>query len=170
MADLIRLKRGQSSTWKTKNLLLKEGEPGVELDTHKLKIGDGKTLWNDLPYVGNGGSAVIPDNLVKYLGTIDTLPETAEDGSLCIYQKELYLYDKKWIPIITSSDGQKKFNSLVEAINYVNANDCIGLIVSIFQNNKWLPYIVDINNELVPINSEEVHFDILNGGNANTLN
>ena len=31
-------------------------------------------------------------------------------------------------------------------------------------------YIVDINNELVPIKSEEAYFDILNGGNANTLN
>ena len=170
MADLIRLKRGQSTTWRSKNLLLQEGEPGVELDTHKLKIGDGKTLWNDLPYVGDGGSAVLPDNLVKYLGTVNALPETAEDGSLCIYGNDLFIFDKKWIPIISSSSGgQKKFNSLVKAINYVTQNDCVGQMVSIFQNNKWLPYIVDVNNDLVPIQYGEDHYDILDGGNASTL-
>ena len=50
MADIIKFKRGKSTTWKTKNLLLLDGEPGFEIDTLRLKIGDGKTKWNDLPY------------------------------------------------------------------------------------------------------------------------
>jgi hypothetical protein len=52
MADLIKFKRGKSTSWQTKNLLLDVGEPGFETDTLRLKIGDGVTLWNDLPYVG----------------------------------------------------------------------------------------------------------------------
>lgn len=52
MADLIKFKRGKSTSWQTKNLLLAVGEPGFETDTLRLKIGDGVTLWNDLPYVG----------------------------------------------------------------------------------------------------------------------
>ena len=43
MADIIKFKRGKSTTWKTKNLLLLDGEPGFEIDTLRLKIGDGKT-------------------------------------------------------------------------------------------------------------------------------
>lgn len=31
MADIIKLKRGKSTTWKTKNLLLLDGEPGLKL-------------------------------------------------------------------------------------------------------------------------------------------
>ena len=46
-----KLKRGLAESFKTKNPLLEEGEPGFELDTFKLKIGDGKTKYNDLPYV-----------------------------------------------------------------------------------------------------------------------
>ena len=37
MADIIKLKRGQSTTWASKNIVLKDGEPGVELDSHQMK-------------------------------------------------------------------------------------------------------------------------------------
>lgn len=172
MADIIKFKRGQSTTWREKNLLLKDGEPGFELDTHKLKIGDGKTLWNDLPYIGGeGGTIDLPDNVMQFLGNVDTLPATAEDGAMCICNGKLYIYDEgKWTTTDTSSSGQKTFNSLVDATNYVTQYNCVGQIVSIYQNNKWLPYIVDVNNDLVPIQYGEDHYDILNGGNANTLN
>jgi hypothetical protein len=54
LSDLIKLKRGLSSEWSQLNPVLKLGEPGYEKDTKKLKIGDGVTLWNDLPYIGSG--------------------------------------------------------------------------------------------------------------------
>lgn len=171
MADIIKFKRGRSTTWREKNLLLKDGEPGFELDTHKLKIGDGKTLWNDLPYIGGeSGTIDLPDNVMEFLGTVDALPATAEDGEMCIYDGKLYIYDGKWTTTETSSSAQNSFNSLVDAINYITQHNCVGQIVSIFQNNKWLPYIVDVNNNLVPIQYGEDHYDILNGGNANTFN
>lgn len=54
MADVIKttfqLRRGEASVWKKNNPTLAKGEPGVELDTLKMKIGDGATPWNDLPY------------------------------------------------------------------------------------------------------------------------
>lgn len=53
MAVVIRFKRGQSTTWESKNLLLGPGEPGFELDTKQLKIGDGTTVWNELPYIND---------------------------------------------------------------------------------------------------------------------
>lgn len=46
----IRLKRGTSEAWTRNNPVLALAEPGFEYDTGKLKIGDGKTAWNDLLY------------------------------------------------------------------------------------------------------------------------
>ena len=54
MSDLIQLKRKTSSLWLSTNPILKSGEPGVEKDTFKLKIGDGVTAWNLLPYSSGG--------------------------------------------------------------------------------------------------------------------
>lgn len=42
--------RKEASQWKSENPIVDEGELVVELDTHKLKVGDGKTAYNDLPY------------------------------------------------------------------------------------------------------------------------
>lgn len=174
MADIIQLKRGKSTTWKNKNLLLLAGEPGFEVDTYRLKIGDGKTAWNDLPYIGTTGSGpiVLPDNIMSYLGKVTSFPETAKEGSTCIYNDKLYIYTNgDWIGV-SSEDVNKHltFNSLVDAIDYVNSHNYVGQIISIFQNNKWLPYIVDVNNNLIPIQYGEDDYDILNGGDANTLN
>lgn len=46
----IRLRRRLSGDWSGPNPVLGPGEPGFEKDTGKLKIGDGETRWNDLPY------------------------------------------------------------------------------------------------------------------------
>ena len=48
----LQLKRGTAARWVELNLVLAAGEPGFEYDTKKLKIGDGVTAWNDLPYIG----------------------------------------------------------------------------------------------------------------------
>ena len=50
----LQLKRGTSSRWSGLNLILAAGEPGFVTDENRLKIGDGVTLWNDLPYIGEG--------------------------------------------------------------------------------------------------------------------
>ena len=52
MADLIRFKRGQSTSWTQQNPTLYPGEPGFEMDTGRFKIGNGVDRWNDLPYIG----------------------------------------------------------------------------------------------------------------------
>ena len=47
----FKLKRGIASRWMELNPILMEGEPGFEMDRNRLKIGDGVTAWNDLPYI-----------------------------------------------------------------------------------------------------------------------
>lgn len=50
----LQFKRGTAKAFYKANPILLEGQPAVELDTHKLKIGDGFTKYRQLPYIGNG--------------------------------------------------------------------------------------------------------------------
>lgn len=54
---MIQFMRSTSSAAASQAPLLQAGQPFYETDTHKLKIGDGSTAWNDLPYIGGSGSA-----------------------------------------------------------------------------------------------------------------
>lgn len=48
MADM---KRRWRKEWEGSNPVLRNGEPGIEIDTNRLKVGDGKTVWTKLNYV-----------------------------------------------------------------------------------------------------------------------
>ena len=50
MAAKIQLRRDTASDWARVNPTLALGEPGVETDTYKVKVGDGTSDWNTLPY------------------------------------------------------------------------------------------------------------------------
>lgn len=48
-----------SSNWTLNNPTLENGEYGVETDTHRVKRGDGVTVWDELPYETFGVEAII---------------------------------------------------------------------------------------------------------------
>jgi lysophospholipase L1-like esterase len=54
MAQRIQLRRGTAAEWTAANPVLAVGEPGVERDTGRLKLGDGVTAWATLPYASQG--------------------------------------------------------------------------------------------------------------------
>lgn len=54
MADKIQIRRDTASNWTTANTTLAQGEFGYELDTGKIKVGDGSTVWTSLPYSFEG--------------------------------------------------------------------------------------------------------------------
>lgn len=91
MASIIQFKRGRAASWTSQNLLLLAGEPGYEIDTGRLKIGNGTDKWNDLPYVDDVREEVISaatKNDFPAIGDIKLLYK-AED------EKKLY----QWNPI-----------------------------------------------------------------------
>ena len=49
---IIKLRRGTSTEWTTTDPILAEGEVGVEIDTHYLKVGNGVDVWSELPIFG----------------------------------------------------------------------------------------------------------------------
>lgn len=50
MPARIQLRRDTAANWTATNPTLTQGEPGIETDTGKLKLGDGSTAWNSLAY------------------------------------------------------------------------------------------------------------------------
>lgn len=55
MATNIQLRRGTSTEWQLVNPILAVGEVGLETDTKFIKVGNGVTAWNSLPYGGIQG-------------------------------------------------------------------------------------------------------------------
>jgi hypothetical protein len=69
MATRMQQRRGTSAEWAAANPLLADGEIGYEKDTRVIKVGDGSTLWNQLPvtlsglYLPVGGTAFDSERL-----------------------------------------------------------------------------------------------------------
>ena len=59
----VQIRRGTASQWCSTNPVLASGEPALETNTGKFKVGDGSTAWNSLRYVGfDGGDLDVPSN------------------------------------------------------------------------------------------------------------
>lgn len=54
----IQLRNDEAATWVEKNPVLLKGEMGIEVDTGKIKIGDGTKAWNELNYSGVDENAI----------------------------------------------------------------------------------------------------------------
>ncbi len=51
MATIIKIRRDGTIDWESNNPILAEGEIGYESNLNRLKIGNGLTGWNSLPYI-----------------------------------------------------------------------------------------------------------------------
>ena len=62
-------RRDLAANWTTINPILNPGEPGFELDTGLIKLGDGVSTWSSLPYYS--GAIIPPDPTVvrRYIDT-----------------------------------------------------------------------------------------------------
>lgn len=69
----LQIKRGTAARLNElgDTLVLKAGEPCQEYDTGKMKIGDGTSTWNQLPYIGHQFSDVIARNTYNELNEIE---------------------------------------------------------------------------------------------------
>lgn len=62
MVTKLKIRRDNSAIWILINPVLEQGEPAVELDTGKMKIGDGERPYVELPYTSStstGGSTTV---------------------------------------------------------------------------------------------------------------
>ena len=65
----FKLRRDVSDRWLRFNPVLSEGEPAIELDTGRFKIGDGVTPWSELvgfiPGEATGDNATLPEHVLS---------------------------------------------------------------------------------------------------------
>lgn len=62
---MIKFKRGSTKSWKNTTFTLAAGQPGYDKDKNKLKIGDGKSSWNNLPYLsGLSAEEILSDEII----------------------------------------------------------------------------------------------------------
>lgn len=75
---IMRIRRGTRTQWLDRNPVLASGEPALELDTMRLKVGNGLAVWSDLPYISKGdpGPGEIPVGGQYYMVSVD---ETGDD-------------------------------------------------------------------------------------------
>jgi hypothetical protein len=78
MSDIARYR--SKAEWETKNPILRSGEPGFEDDTGKLKVGNGTSRWNDLPFV-DGVIYSLPSPAYSQSPTGPQLASVATSGS-----------------------------------------------------------------------------------------
>mgnify|MGYP003352645628 CR=1 FL=1 len=58
----ILLRRGTSSEWSSANPILDSGELGYDKTMGSIKVGDGSTNWNDLPFLSCLGFIATPNS------------------------------------------------------------------------------------------------------------
>ena len=120
MAEVVKityqLRRGTSAIWVKNNPLLAAGEPGYEIDTHKVKIGDGTSNWKDLPYIGE-------HNIVSYASHND-FPSVGNVNYLYKANDEdiLYCWDDKGVNFVII--GPAGTND--ETIDYIDGGNAFG--------------------------------------------
>jgi hypothetical protein len=113
MATKIQLRRDTAANWQNTNPVLAQGEPGVELDTKKMKVGDGSTAWNSLAYVSTEAGQNATQNMFVKLNALNTDNWYNWAGAVSVSTDGL-----NWTPAIynqetTYSNG---FNSLGLAV------------------------------------------------------
>lgn len=82
----ILLRNDTATAWSTANPVLLEGEIGIEIDTNKFKIGNGRKHWIELSYVGTQVE-------VTGEGEVITGASVSADGTLTLTRGKLYLDD-----------------------------------------------------------------------------
>jgi len=58
--SIVKHKRGTSTQWASATYILKDGEIGIDKTLNKIKVGNGSSLWPDLPFIN-----VLPSELTE---------------------------------------------------------------------------------------------------------
>lgn len=120
MAEIIKtvfqFRRGLKQVWEKNNPVLAAGEPGYELDTHKVKFGDGLSAWIDLPYIGE-------HNIINY-ATHKDFPLVGNVNYIYKANEESMLYQWNEADMGYVVLGPSELDDSV--INYIDGGNAFG--------------------------------------------
>lgn len=105
---VIQLRRAKEQEWIDYNPILRVGEPALSIDKNKIKVGNGKDRWLDLPYL-------FDEDISKLIQIGSGLVRDPVTGALSVnYEDSLNLPSIENVIL----KGNKNFPELgIEAIN-----------------------------------------------------
>lgn len=148
MATTIQFKRGKASSWVTLNPILQPGEPGFEIDTGKIKIGNGVDEWLDLKYVGEDKVLVVNANThydFPAIGDVNIIYKASQE-------KQLY----QW------NDTTFEYELLIDVSIYATKEDLekaidnIEIPEMVLEEYATKAYAQELFDKLVPLSNEEI--------------
>ena len=161
---IFQLRRGQASQWENKNPVLRPGEPGFELDTGKLKIGNGEAEWNLLPYiVPTPDSSLVLDPQTGVFGlagfnnaSLNSVPAKGANGALT------------WVKVITPGNlesavinsaniGQSINEQILNTLTERNVMSFCGTAASLQKNNNGKITLKNNNGEPIQANPGDIY-------------
>jgi hypothetical protein len=126
MANRIQLRRDTTANWENTNPVLADGEPGYDIVTNEVRVGDGSTTWTGLSgnVIGTGGGGastgdvtfsginIIGDdnlrlqpNVTVTDGYIDVYLTTGPDIHIDNNSGNLILGSDSWANVRLATDG-----------------------------------------------------------------
>lgn len=93
--DLIQLRKGTTGEWSGVNPILSSGEPGYDITTRILKIGDGTSNWNSLSGIVSSDVPYESTDIVDFNSAVSGLLPATYDAAV------------QWTPYHTVADGTR---------------------------------------------------------------
>ncbi len=143
----IQLKRGKASSWSSLNIILQPGEPGFEIDTGKIKIGDGETPWNNLSYVGEDKALVVNASThfdFPSIGDVNVIYKASQEKQFYQWNEESFDYELL-LP-----------NNLVTKEQLQEAIDKIEIPEMALEDYATKAYAQELFNKMIPLSKQEI--------------
>ena len=143
----IQLKRGKASSWLTLNPILAPGEPGFEIDTGKIKIGNGVDTWLSLKYIGEDKTLVVNANThydFPVVGDVNVLYKASQEKKLYQWNAERYEYE------LLIDDNFITQEQLQEALNKIEIPEIA------LEEYATKAYAQELFNKMLPLTNEEI--------------
>ena len=143
----IQLKRGKSTSWSSLNLILEAGEPGYEIDTGKLKIGNGLTPWNDLPYIGDNKNLVVNTNThydFPAIGDVNIIYKASQEKQLYQWNESNYEYE------LLLSNNLVTYEQLQEILDKIEIPEIA------LEDYATKAYTQELFNKMMPLTEGEI--------------
>ncbi|WP_143745078.1 hyaluronate lyase N-terminal domain-containing protein [Megasphaera cerevisiae] len=157
---MVQHKTGTAAQWTSVNPTLAKGEIGVEIDAGRIKIGDGITAWENLPYIGQSSTAPVGHIQQQYIVESGYL---ALDGST--YSRVTYATLWTWAQannLAASSPNKYQFGTGDGSTTFTVPNH-IGRIwqgaATVGYTEAGIPNITGKANGLVGIDGVESNLD-----------
>ena len=145
----IQLKRGRASSWKLLNPVLAPGEPGNEIDTGKVKVGNGVDEWLDLKYVGEDASSIINAEThydFPALGDASFLYKASQEKQLYQWNPELNDYEALF------NDNLVTYEALWEIIDKIEIPE---ISLEDYATKIYAQELLE--NKMIALTSQEIH-------------